>query len=73
MAYIQDENTIQMDWLYSNVVGGVHVQISEEGFEAAKDILQESPIADTPVDFPVCLNVFLTRQLWMNYRGGFHF
>ena len=58
MAYIQDENTIQMDWLYSNVVGGVHVQISEEDFEAAKDILQESPIADTPVDFPVCPKCF---------------
>lgn len=42
-AYLQDENIIQMDWLYSNAVGGVRVQIAEEDLERAKEILEESP------------------------------
>lgn len=29
-AYIQDENMVQTDWLYSNAIGGVRVQIDED-------------------------------------------
>ena len=35
-AYVQDEHFIQMDWLYSNAIGGVRVQIADEDVEAAR-------------------------------------
>jgi hypothetical protein len=38
-AYLQDENTVQMNWLYSNAIGGVRVQIDEGDIEAAKEIV----------------------------------
>ena len=40
-AYIQDENMVQTDWLYSNAIGGVRVQIDEGDEDQAKEILQE--------------------------------
>lgn len=47
-AYILDENMVQMDWLYSNAIGGVRVQIAEEDVEAAKEIIQDVyvPVGD---------------------------
>jgi len=39
-AYLRDENTIQIDWLYSNALGGVRVEVDEENVEAAKAILE---------------------------------
>ena len=53
-AYIQDENMVQMDWLYSNAIGGVRVQISEEDIDSARAILDEPPIPETPGDLPAC-------------------
>jgi len=38
-AYLRDENTIQIDWLYSNALGGVRVEVAEEDVDAAKAIL----------------------------------
>ena len=38
-AYLRDENTIQIDWLYSNALGGVRVQVAEEDVDAAKAVL----------------------------------
>ena len=29
-AFVQDEHFVQMDWLYSNAIGGVRVQIAED-------------------------------------------
>ncbi len=42
-AYIQDENTVQMDWLLSNAIGGVRVQVGDEDLETAKEILSAPP------------------------------
>lgn len=53
-AYIQDENTVQMDWLYSNAIGGVRVQISEEDIEEARELLQESAAAEEEPCNPAC-------------------
>jgi hypothetical protein len=53
-AYIQDENMIQMDWLYSNAIGGVRVQISEEDIAHAQEILQEPLFEDISLDLPTC-------------------
>jgi hypothetical protein len=42
-AYLRDENTIQVDWFYSNALGGVRVEIAEEDLDAAKAVLAEEP------------------------------
>lgn len=38
-AYVQDEYMVQMDWLYSNAIGGVRVQVAEEDVEAVEEFL----------------------------------
>lgn len=43
-AYVQDENTVQMNWLYSNAIGGVRVQIAETDLEAAREIAALPPV-----------------------------
>lgn len=53
-AYIQDENMVQTDWLYSNAIGGVRVQIDEDDEDRAKEILQDPGIEGEPVGMPVC-------------------
>jgi len=44
-AFLRDENTIQLDWLYSNALGGVRVDVADEDEDAAKAILAEEPEA----------------------------
>ena len=38
-AYVADAHTINMQWLYSNAMGGVRVQVHLQNLEAAKEIL----------------------------------
>jgi Putative prokaryotic signal transducing protein len=47
-AFVQDENFIQMNWLYSNAIGGVRVQIADDDVDAAKEFLA----ADSPQPCP---------------------
>ncbi len=42
-AFILDEYMVQMDWLISNAIGGIRVQIAEEDLELSKQILQNPP------------------------------
>jgi len=53
-AYIQDENMVQTDWLYSNAIGGVRVQIDEDDVDRAKEILQDPGIDVEPAGMPAC-------------------
>ena len=53
-AYIQDENMIQLDWMYSNAIGGVKVQIAEEDIDDAREILNEQPIDSSAPETPPC-------------------
>lgn len=53
-AFVLDENIVQMDWLYSNAIGGVRLQIAEEDAERAQEILGEEPPEALPSDRPVC-------------------
>jgi hypothetical protein len=53
-AFVLDENMVQMDWLYSNAIGGVRLQIAEEDAERAREILEEEPAEELPSDRPVC-------------------
>jgi rubredoxin len=54
-AYVQDEHLIQMDWLYSNALGGVRVQIADEDVQAALEFLAaDSPQAPADAVSVVC-------------------
>jgi hypothetical protein len=39
-AYLRDENMIALDWLYSNALGGVKVDVADEDYEQALAILE---------------------------------
>lgn len=47
-AFVQDEHFVQMDWLYSNAIGGVRVQIVDDDLAAAREFLA----ADSPQPCP---------------------
>jgi hypothetical protein len=38
-SFLPDENTIQMDWLWSNAIGGVRLQVAEDDAERASALL----------------------------------
>ena len=38
-AFIKDENTIQADWLISNAIGGVRLQVADEDVDAVREFL----------------------------------
>lgn len=40
-----DDNMVRLDWFYSNLVGGVKLQVRAEDVEAANEILNQ-PIPD---------------------------
>jgi hypothetical protein len=56
-AYVQDEHFIQMDWLYSNAIGGVRVQIADEDLAAAREFLA----ADSPQPSPEAVDVICPK------------
>lgn len=55
-AFIQDENIVNLNWLLSNAVGGVRVEIFDGDLEAAEEILAEPPLDETPtrIECPRC-------------------
>jgi len=60
-AYVQDENTVQMNWLYSNAIGGVRVQIDEADLEAAKEIVAAPPVEAAEAELTGCPKCFSTK------------
>ena len=52
-AFVQDEHFVQMDWLYSNAIGGVRVQIADDDLSAAREFLA----ADSPQPCPEAADV----------------
>ncbi|MCE0522965.1 MAG: DUF2007 domain-containing protein [Methylacidiphilales bacterium] len=41
-AFLPDELTVQNNWLWTNAIGGVRVQVLEEDAERASEILDEA-------------------------------
>ena len=41
-AWIADEHLVRMDWFYSNLVGGMRLQVGERDEAAAREILEEA-------------------------------
>ena len=59
-CFLQDENTVRTDWLWSNMIGGARLQVAEEDAAAAAEVLAQpipsSFATDSGADFeqPVC-------------------
>ena len=57
-AFVQDEHIVQMDWFYSNAIGGVRVQIADEDVPVAKEFLgadsEQKPVDAVDVLCPAC-------------------
>jgi Putative prokaryotic signal transducing protein len=49
-SVLADEQTVAMDWLLSNAIGGIKVQVLEEDAERAVTALEVSLGSDEPVD-----------------------
>jgi hypothetical protein len=40
-AFLRDENTVRVDWFWSNAIGGIRLQIRPEDAEAAEEVLSQ--------------------------------
>lgn len=40
-CFLRDENTIRIDWLWSNLMGGIRLQVAEADVEAAEAVLSQ--------------------------------
>lgn len=49
-CYLADENTVTIQWVLKNALGGIKLRVPAQQTEQALRILNEVPIA-TPVDF----------------------
>ena len=59
-CFLRDENFVRMDWLLSNMIGGMRLQVAAEDESAARQLLSQPTPASIPVmnepDYqqPVC-------------------
>jgi predicted RNA-binding Zn-ribbon protein involved in translation (DUF1610 family) len=57
---LRDENTVRTDWLLSNLIGGMRLQVAAKDEAAAQELLSQPMPAQFEVDFgeefvqPVC-------------------
>lgn len=52
-GFVQDEFTCQNNWLYTNALGGVRVQVSEEDEEEAAALYHEYMVSLRSGPYPV--------------------
>jgi hypothetical protein len=45
-SFLMDENTIRVNWAYSDVLGGIRLQVAQEDARAAEEILSQ-PIPES--------------------------
>jgi len=43
-SFLADENTVGINWLFSNAIGGIRLQVTEEDVENALYLLEDNPI-----------------------------
>lgn len=53
-AVIRDELTVTLNWLWSNAVGGVKIEVVEEDIPAALLILAQPPVEEGLINCPFC-------------------
>ena len=46
-SWIANEQTVQSDWLLSQAIGGIQLQVFEENYEKAKEIVETLETEDT--------------------------
>ena len=44
--YLQDDNVVRMDWLWSNAMGGIKLIVREKDGEEAEKILSQGPVPE---------------------------
>lgn len=49
-CFLSDENTIRIDWLLSNLLGGVKLWVRQEDVETAMKLLKEDSLNDVAVE-----------------------
>ena len=49
-AWIANENLVRMQWFFSNLVGGLRLQVAESDEAAAREILEKAVPPDIPYD-----------------------
>jgi len=49
-CFLADENTIRMDWLWSNMLGGFKLMVRPEDLDEAKRLLEEANLAGNTSD-----------------------
>jgi Putative prokaryotic signal transducing protein len=47
-CFLQDDNVVRMDWLWSNAMGGIKLIVREKDAEEAEKILNQGPPAEQP-------------------------
>jgi len=50
VCFLADENTVRMDWLWSNAIGGVKLLVRQEDAAAAADLLDQSQAETTDAE-----------------------
>lgn len=53
-ASIRDEYTVTFNWLLSNAIGGVKVEVPEDDFDAAREIAAMPPTDEALLKCPFC-------------------
>ncbi len=52
-CFIADEFTVAANWLFSNAIGGVKLNVKESDVEGALEVLQQAPVDMDTVDVGV--------------------
>ena len=77
-AFLADDNMVTMNWLYSNAIGGVRLQVKESDAERSARILQTAPerqatLTDSGSNCPECdpanvsYHTFALRPLFISW------
>ncbi len=56
-SYVADENLVSMNWLYSNAVGGVKLQVAQPDVKAAAKVLRDGPLVAADPEGEFCTDV----------------
>jgi transposase-like protein len=69
-AFILDSNTISVNWLFSNAIGGIKLQVFEDQATEAKEVLSntaeglEGSISEDKIKCPQCGSEKVTQINW---------
>lgn len=64
-VYIENEHTINMDWFYSNALGGVRLLVPENYVDEAKSFLEKTLVMSLNKSLGRVKNVALSVEAWI--------